>query len=85
MKRFLAVSFVFVLGCVAGGVASQLAVAPARAQAPNAHRWEYNCGVDPSLAQLDEAGSQGWELVAIAPYRSAASGHLSYCFKRSLQ
>ena len=76
-----AIALVFVLGCIGGGVAGRGIVPPAHAAPPAATRWEYDCGTNPSAQQLNAAGAQGWEMVAIAP---ATNGVLSVCFKRAL-
>ena len=69
---------VFILGCATGGVASQLVVPPARAETPPT-RWEYLCGKgDVTTSKFNEAGAQGWELVAVA----RIPGDSTFCFKR---
>jgi hypothetical protein len=90
MKHVGLLSIVFVLGCVAGGVASQVAVLPARAGS-DAPRWEYNCGVNASKEQLNEAGAQGWELVSVDVLATAGevasdavhATKVQFCFKRA--
>jgi len=74
----LSISVAFVAGCVA----SQFIVPPARA-GTNPMRWEYACPIDTSPAWNDSSialanrmGAEGWELV------TAASKAL--CFKRPL-
>ena len=82
MKRS-SIALVFVLGCISGGVAGRMADSPASAQAPGARvRWEYNCDVNPSLKQLDDAGANGWELVTTSTV--LGNGDINYCFKRPL-
>jgi hypothetical protein len=81
MKRFFAIACVFVLGCVAGGVASQFVVPPARAGAGDFQRWEYVCADNPSSQQMSDAGLQGWELATTA---GGGAYKTVYCFKRKL-
>ena len=84
MQSRLAAGVVFVIGCVAGGAASQMVVPKARANS-SAPRWEYNCfdaeitdNFDLPVDELNKAGAQGWELVSMVPRR----GGYGYCFKR---
>jgi len=72
----------FVVGCGAGGAASQVLIPSARA-GTNPTRWEYMCIHDPDLGETDtvaawnRAGTQGWELGLL---RRDGDG----CFKRQL-
>jgi hypothetical protein len=95
MRKHMFVAAVFVIGCMAGGAASQLAVPPVRAgTAPT--KWEYFCGQADSdvTAKMNTPGQQGWELVSVFP---AKQTHLAgmgerdigvstygFCFKRAL-
>jgi hypothetical protein len=93
MKQRGFVAIVFLIGCATGGVASQLAVPPARA-GTTPTRWEYLCqeGADKLVTALNRAGAEGWELTAMIPMlqsRSAVGGELHVdlivtCFKRAL-
>jgi|JI9StandDraft_2_1071091.scaffolds.fasta_scaffold357373_2 hypothetical protein len=91
MKHVGLLSLALVLGCVAGAVTTQFTVPAARAGS-DAPRWEYNCGVNPTKAQLDEAGAQGWELVSTAVLKtdrknfdaSLVASDIQFCFKRPL-
>jgi hypothetical protein len=77
-------AFLFLAGCVVGGVSSQFVVPPAQAQGPAA-RWEYFCFNDDNSGdvfhKLNEAGAQGWELVSA---NSTGSLNMSglFCMKR---
>lgn len=79
------------LGCVAGAVATQFTVPAARAGS-DAPRWESNCGVNATKAQLDEADAQGWELVSTTVLRTdhktfdneLVATDVQFCFKRPL-
>jgi len=77
------IALAFVLGCVSGGVASRIAEPAARAGAPGAvQRWEYDCGNNPPMAELNAAGAQGWELVSTTQLRR--NNDVMVCFKRPL-
>ena len=65
----------FILGCGAGGFASQLAIPSARAGA-SFTRWEYFC-LEGRVDDFNRAGAQGWEL-------TTAMSVGWYCFKRPL-
>jgi hypothetical protein len=92
MQSKLIVGLIFVIGCIAGGAASQMVVPPARAgTAPT--RWEYLCSqsTHSPVDALNKAGEQGWELVTLFPstYDKKIGGNLEtgtfgYCFKRAL-
>ncbi len=77
-RLVLALAFlvVFLLGCVAAQV---LPVPPVRA-GTNPQRWEHFC-TEASAGELNMAGMQGWELVAVA---TQYDSHLVACFKRAL-
>ena len=87
MRGFIlgvAVSFAFIVGCVAG--ASSFFVPPANAQqhAMRLPRWEYFCirpGFEPGdvTNQANKLGVQYWELVSSG--RSSGYGDV-WCFKR---
>lgn len=91
MQSRLAIAVVFVIGCVAGGAASHITISTARA-GTNPPRWEYRCDESPNedipLAQLNQAGSEGWELVWMMPNKMRGgvgvldTNDLSYCMKR---
>ena len=88
MKRSY-VAMVFVLGCISGGVAGRVAEPAAHAQTPaGVTRWEYDCGKNPSMKQINDAGAQGWEMVAISPVNGGGSmaytNELTICFKRAM-
>jgi hypothetical protein len=83
MKSHFTIAAIFVLGCVTGGIAGRVAVPPAHAAA-GVPRWEYNCGMNASVAQLNEAGAEGWELVTAAAVMQNSVPSVGYCFKRSL-
>lgn len=52
---------------------------------------EYDCGVNASKEQLDEAGAQGWELVSVDVLATAGevasdavhATKVQFCFKRA--
>lgn len=79
----------FALGCV---TASVVQIPRARADGPPIPRWEHWClDVDgvPKLPDLDRAGKEGWELVAVsfrppvvANGNSVGGGATNLCFKR---
>jgi hypothetical protein len=92
MKNLWLASIVFIIGCIAGGVAGEILVPPVRA-GTNPVRWEYNCvnGNANLGEQLNQYGAAGWEMV------SAFASHLeheyegglhanndAFCFKRAL-
>jgi hypothetical protein len=82
MKRNLSYVLLFVFGCATGGVASQVAVPPARA-GTNPARWEYSCGsLDESQLKgtMNKMGAEGWELVT----GSATGPSHVFCFKRPM-
>jgi hypothetical protein len=90
MQSKLAVAVVFVVGCVAGGAASQMVVSKARAN-PSAPRWAYNCieadrteSFDLPVDALNKNGEQGWELVSMLPTKPNLGEYekFIYCFKR---
>jgi hypothetical protein len=96
MKRPVLTSLVFVIGCAAGGVASQVVIPPARA-GTSPTRWEYLCtNVKQSVPEaLAESGSKGWEMVSAFPshYEQGTGAGLlndlkadayGFCFKRAL-
>jgi len=94
MKQHGIVALIFIIGCAAGGVASQLVIPPARA-GTNPTRWEYLCqqGNAALTSSLNGAGLEGWELVnVLALHQSVVSGMsgeirtdlLMTCFKRAL-
>ena len=63
----LAIGVVFLVGCAAGGVASQLATPAARADA-GGPEWEYLCFTpssheDTATKEFSDGGRDGWELV----------------------
>jgi hypothetical protein len=93
MQSKLAVGVVFVIGCVAGGAASQMVVPKARA-GTNPPRWEYVCGESENeaipLAQLNKAGAEGWELAWMLPNKMRGgvgfldTNDIVYCMKRPM-
>jgi hypothetical protein len=95
MKRPVLTPLVFVIGCAAGGVASQMVIPPARA-GTNPTRWEYLCSnVKQNVPEtLAESGKQGWEMVSAFPshYEEGTGGFprdlkadaYGFCFKRAL-
>jgi hypothetical protein len=85
-KHGFLLGLVFVIGCVTGGVASQLAVPPVRA-GTNPARWEYHCfkGIDGLTEAANQMGAQGWEMVAAAGANAnAVAPEFMWCFKRPL-
>lgn len=92
MNRPVLTALVFVIGCAAGGVVSQLAVPPVRA-GTNPTRWEYSCTY--AKEKIDEtlnaSGAQGWELVSAFPHHlehqmnsDLTARDYGFCFKRAL-
>lgn len=83
VKRTLALSLIFIVGCVAGATTAQLVVPKARAGATFA-RWEYHC-VDMEKGDvskmLNPNGREGWELVTL---NASGFGTVLGCFKRPL-
>jgi hypothetical protein len=95
MKQNRVVAIVFILGCATGGVASQVVIPPVRAgTAPT--RWEYYClrveGGGGVTSTLNKMGTEGWELVGVAPAHHSAASAFSgsevnmymFCAKRAL-
>lgn len=81
-KRFMTAA-VFLVGCAAGSVSSQLVVPKASAQQAAAlTKWEYLCGgrvdYDEWQAFVTRAGGQGWELTTA----QIDMGYVYPCFKR---
>jgi len=78
--RGLGVAAVFLVGCVAGGVSSQLVVPKASAQqgAPSRQKWQYECQKRGSniTEMANQLGEQGWEMVAVS------NTPIVWCFKR---
>ena len=83
-------AIVFVVGCMTGGVASQLAIPKARAGTSPAH-WEYFCKESEEsvpLADMNKAGAEGWELVTVSTttlstvYAVLEAAAMVYCYKR---
>ena len=67
----------FVVGCGAGGAASQLVIPSARA-GTTPTRWEYLCiTTGLNTERYNEAGDKGWEMAATPSFGAA-------CFKRPL-
>jgi len=90
MRSKILTAVVFVVGCMTGGVASQLAVPKARA-GTNPPRWEYFCtqsATDPAAA-MNKVGAEGWELVTVSSSKlehhfnnDYETAMMLYCFKR---
>jgi hypothetical protein len=84
--RGVGVGLVFLVGCAVGGAASRFAVPPASAQqAATGTRWEYFCfdpvgnpRADQVAPKANQAGAEGWELVAVGP-------NDNWCFKRPVR
>ena len=85
MKQRGLIAFVFAIGCVAGGVGSQL-VLSARAETPAGvgtgsagaatplKRWEHKCdsvSIGHLSAALKKAGADGWELAGLVAESSS--------------
>ena len=95
MKHAVPFGLLFVLGCAVGGAASQLAVAPSRADNPPA-RWEYLCTqASPTptslTTHLNQMTGQGWDLVSTSPAHlergtgaGAATDAFVFCFRRAV-
>jgi hypothetical protein len=99
MTQRVWIAVIFLIGCTAGGVASQLAVPTIRA-GTQPQRWEYLCAQSSPEASklstaLNNAGSSGWELVSTvaAHLENEGVGPVSaglqadsyvFCFKRAL-
>jgi hypothetical protein len=77
-------AFLFLAGCVVGGVSSQFVVPPARAQDAGA-RWDYFCFNDTNgeevSAKLNDAGAQGWQLVSVSS-RGSHNFEALFCMSR---
>lgn len=77
--RGLGVAAVFLIGCAAGGVSSQLVVPKASAQpAATLTKWEHHCLSSENSREMtrtaNELGEEGWEMTAMT--------ERSTCFKR---
>jgi hypothetical protein len=91
MKHHVSVAIVFLIGCAAGGVASQLVVPPIRA-GTTPQRSEYLCtqasATTSSLtSHLNQFGAQGWELVSTTGVSLDAAHRTDafvFCFRRAL-
>ena len=70
----------FILGCAAGGVSSNLVGKAGASAPPNVTRWEYRCVPGLHWNQMNEVGAVGWELVTYAPGGDGSDA----CFKRPL-
>ena len=91
MRSKALAAIVFVVGCMTGGVASQLAVPKARAGTSPA-RWDYYCKESDAsvpLADMNKSGAEGWELVSVSTTKYAQkfnndyeSATAVYCNKR---
>jgi hypothetical protein len=81
----LAIGLVFLFGCVAGGIGSQLVAPPARAGTHPA-RWEYFClrsaNDQEAMNDLNKAGLAGFELVSATTVNDFNVA--MYCMKRPL-
>jgi hypothetical protein len=86
----LALCFAFVLGCIAGPMASQT-LAPAHAQQSLAKKPEQFCSfrrsvfgaksiIEETNKDLQEQSAAGWELVSASI--DASNGVFYYCFRR---
>jgi hypothetical protein len=95
MKQSGVIGIVFIVGCVTGGVASQVVIPPVRAGTAPA-RWEYYCvranGGGEVTATLNKMGAEGWDLAGVAPAHISPVGAWSgsdvetymFCAKRGL-
>jgi hypothetical protein len=87
MKQHGVIAVIFVIGCAAGGVASQMVIPPVRA-GTNPTRWEYLCAESTSNLNgyLAKPGAEGWELVSVFSVEQVneTSKRLAYCLKRPL-
>lgn len=74
----------FRLGCVTGGVASQLVVPPAKAG--STLRWEYLCVQSEGLStnEMNGAGAEGWEVARQMTFPANGVREFTTCFKRPL-
>jgi hypothetical protein len=83
------VTLVFLVGCATGGVASQLVVSPAMAQAEPVKEdepsWEYSCDIENDVEELNnmatKLGAEGWEMSGQAAVKE---GQVVWCFKRAI-
>jgi hypothetical protein len=77
-------AFLFLAGCVVGGVSSQFVVPPARAQDAGT-RWDYFCfehaNAEDASVKLNEAGAQGWQLVSVSS-RGSHNFEALFCMSR---
>jgi hypothetical protein len=83
MTNRILVGVVFLAGCAAGGVSSQLVVPKASAQqAATLTRWENKC-VQPPWNDMNDVssrfGAEGWELLTA---NGIGDGNILLCFKR---
>lgn len=91
MRSKALAAIVFVVGCMTGGVASQMVIPKARA-GTTPPRWDYFCKEAEDsvpLAEMNKSGAEGWELVSVSTakfehkfnndYEAATT---VYCFKR---
>ena len=83
LLRQVLIGCVFLVGCVAGGIGSQLVAPPARA-GTTPQKWEHYCMRDPDVRQLHDAGLKGWELVTSTPTSGSEFAGLLFCMKRPL-
>jgi hypothetical protein len=91
MKQHGLIAVIFLIGCATGGVASRVAVSPARA-AGNGTRWEYQCQELEKLSSsaLSKTGADGWELVSTTAIQTSKRGYsdavdsYAVCFKRAV-
>jgi hypothetical protein len=82
-QRQVLIGCVFLVGCVTGGIGSQFVSPPARA-GTTPQRWEYICAEAPSVADLNQAGRNGWELVTATLENGTTFAGPTLCLKRPL-
>jgi hypothetical protein len=89
-KSGLLLSLVFLVGCAVGGAASHFVAPPARA-GTTPQKWAYFCitsgdNVERFTRKLDQAGAEGWELVAasVSDGGTSITNNAFWCFKRPL-
>jgi len=83
MKRSVQLAVLFLVGCATGGVASRIAIPPARA-GTSVQQWEYTCLKNADTSTMNSAGREGWEMLSSMPVQGAGgiTNDFWYCFKR---
>jgi hypothetical protein len=94
-QTLITICIAFVMGCIAGPMASQVVVRPARAEPNGARKWEQYCSfrkvgywddvINDTNQDLKARGLEGWELASTALLTEHGNAEgLSYCFRRPI-